>query len=323
MKYTTVEHTAKSTDNIHILHGKIFIPIGTPKATVQIIHGMSEHTEIYEEFMGILAENGYVAFIHDQLGHGKTAGSVEKLGFFAEENGDVILVDDAYNFAAELLDSYKGLKHILFGHSMGSFVARICSEKYPEMADGLIMEGTGGSQKGSQFGLAITDFGSKVKGLDYKSELTQKVFFDIYNYEFKEEKNDYSWITRDKDIIQQHINDEYFNFTFSLKAMNDLVMLSTKCNSDEWFDNYRKDLPTLIISGEKDPVGENGRGVMEIFKNLESRGVGDLSFKLYSECRHELIHELNKEEVFEDILCWIGNRWATPGGHAIRAHSFI
>ena len=278
MKYTTVEHTAKSTDNIHTLYGKIYIPIGTPKATIQIIHGMSEHTELYDEFMSILAENGYVAFIHDQLGHGKTAGSVDKLGFFAEENGDKILVDDAYSFAAELLESYKGLKHILFGHSMGSFVARICSEKYPEMADGIIIAGTGGSQKGSQLGLAITDLGSKVKGLDYKSELTQKVFFDIYNYEFKEEKNDYSWITRDKDIIEKHKNDEYFNFTF------------------------------LIISGEKDPVGENGRGVMEVFKNLEKREVSDLSFKLYSECRHELLNELNREEVFEDILCWIGNR---------------
>lgn len=308
MRYTTIEHTAKSTDNIHILYGKIYIPIGTPKATVQIIHGMSEHTELYEEFMSMLAENGYVVFIHDQLGHGKTAGSVDKLGFFAEENGDEILVDDAFSFAGELLESYSGIKHILFGHSMGSFVSRICSEKYPEMADLLIMAGSGGSQKGSQLGLAITDLGSKVKGLDYKSELTQKVFFDIYNIEFKEEKNDFSWLTRDAETINRHRNDEYFNFIFSLKAMNDLVTLSTKCNSDEWFDNYRTQLPTLIISGEKDPVGENGRGVMEVFKNLEKHGVGDLTFKLYSECRHELLNELNKSEIMGDILCWIENR---------------
>ena len=170
------------------------------------------------------------------------------------------------------------------------------------------MAGSGGPQKGSQFGLAITDLGSKFKGLDYKSELTQKVFFDIYNIDFKEEKNDFSWMSRDTEIVNRHMNDEYFNFTFSLKAMNDLVMLSTECNKDEWFYNYRKDLSTLIISGEKDPVGENGKGVMEVFKNLEKRGVDDLSFKLYSECRHELLNELNKEEVFEDILCWIGNR---------------
>lgn len=308
MRYTTIEHTTISTDNIHTLFGKIYIPIGTPKATIQIIHGMSEHMELYDEFMAMLAKHGFVAFIHDQLGHGKTAGTTDKLGFFSEENGNKLLVNDAFAFANELLESYCGIPHVLFGHSMGSFVARICSEKYPQMADALIMLGSGGSQRGSQLGLAITELGSKMKGLDYKSELTQKVFFDIYNYEFKEEKNDFSWLTRDKAAIDRHINDEYFNFTFSLKAMNDLVMLSTECNSDEWFDNYRTDLPTLIISGEKDPVGEQGKGVMEIFKKLEEHGVSDLSFKLYSDCRHELLNELNKDEVMEDILCWINHR---------------
>ncbi len=308
MNYTTMNYCVLSTDNIHTLNGVIYIPVGTPKATVQIIHGMSEHIELYEEFMRILAENGYVVWIHDQLGHGKTAGSVNNLGFFAENDGDKFLVDDAFAFAKDLLKNYSGLKHILFGHSMGSFVARLCSEKYPETADFLILAGTGGSQKAAPFGLAFTELGSKVRGNDFRSELTQKAFFDMYNHEFKKEENDYSWLTRDTEVIKRHINDEYFNFTFSLKAMNDLVTLSTNCNSDEWFEKFRKDLPTLIISGEKDPVGDNGKGVMEVFKNLESHGVEDLSFKLYSECRHELLNELNKEEVFQDILHWIKNR---------------
>lgn len=308
MKYTTVKRSVPSTDGIHTLNGIIYIPIGMPKATVQIVHGMSEHIELYEEFMGILAENGYVAFIHDQLGHGRTAESVEKLGFFAEENGDKFLVDDAFRFAEELLGSYSGIKHILFGHSMGSFVSRICSEKYPQMADMFIIEGSGGPPMGVQLGLAITELGSMVRGTEHRSELAQKVFFDIYNTDFREEKNDFSWLSRDMETIRRHTDDEYFNFTFSLKAMNDLVTLLTECNSDEWFKNFRKDLPTLILSGEKDPVGENGKGIMEVFKRLEKSGVDDLSFKLYGECRHELLNELNKDEVMSDILTWIGNR---------------
>ncbi len=308
MKYTTVKRTVPSTDGIHTLNGIIYIPIGTPRATVQIVHGMSEHIELYEEFMGLLAENGYVVFMHDQLGHGRTAESVEKLGFFAEENGDKFLVDDAFEFASELLKSYSGLKHILFGHSMGSFVSRICSEKYPQMADMLIIEGSGGPQKGAQLGIAITGLGSLVKGTEHRGELAQKVFFDIYNTEFKEEKNDFSWLTRDTQTIERHYSDEYFNFTFSMKAMNDLVVLLTQCNSDEWFENYRKDLPTLILSGEKDPVGENGKSILEVFKRLDESGVKDLSFKLYGECRHELLNELNKSEVMSDILKWLDNR---------------
>ncbi|MBQ3970165.1 MAG: alpha/beta fold hydrolase [Clostridia bacterium] len=311
MNYTTVEHTAKSNDEQHTLYGKIYVPIGTPRATVQIIHGMSEHIELYEELSDKLAKQGFAVIIYDQLGHGKTAGALENLGFFAEENGDRILVEDAFGFVRELLEDYSGIPHILFGHSMGSFVARICAEKYPQMADALIIAGTGGPQKAAPLGLAITDLGSKVKGTEYRSDLTQKAFMDIYNTEFKEEKNDYSWLTRDPETILRHTNDERFNFTFSLKAMNDLVMLSTECNSEQWFDEYRKDLPTLIISGEKDPVGENGKGVMEVFKNLESRGVSDLSFKLYRDCRHELLNELNKEEIMDEIICWINNRITT------------
>ncbi len=308
MKFTTEKYIVPSTDGIHYLNGIIYIPIGTPKATVQIIHGMSEHVELYEEFMGKLAENGYAAFIHDQLGHGKTAGSLDDLGFFAEKDGDVFLVDDAFAFSEDLLNSYRGLDHILFGHSMGSFAARICAEKYPQMADMLIIEGTGGPQKGASLGMAIAEFGSLIKGTDHRADLTQKVFYDIYNHEFKEEDNDFSWLTRDRETIERHTNDEYFNFTFSWKAMYDLMTLLTKCNSDEWFDNFRTDIPTLIISGEKDPVGENGKGVLEVFKRLEEKGVGDLSFKLYGDCRHELLNELNKNDVMNDILTWIDNR---------------
>lgn len=308
MKYTIAKRSVPSTDGIHKLFGKIYIPIGMPRATVQILHGMSENIERYDEFMSFLASNGFVVFGHDQLGHGKTAGSSESYGFFAEKNGDKLMVSDAYAYASELLESYKGLKHILIGHSMGSFVARICSEKYPKMADMIINLGTGGHQPLTPLGLAITDIGGRIKGADYRSEASQRFFYDICNAKFKDEDCNYSWVTRDKEVVEQYVDDEQLNCGLSIKAMNDLVMLSKECNSDEWFNNYRKDLPTLIMSGEMDPVGNNGKGVLEVFKRLEEEGVTDLSFKLYSECRHELLSELNKYDVMDDILRWINNR---------------
>ena len=308
MRYTTLEVQTHSNDNVHTLYGKIYIPIGTPKATFQIIHGMSEHIELYDEFMSKLARCGYVVLIHDQLGHGKTSEGIDKLGFFAQKNGDTLLVEDAYSFAREFLSDYSGLKHILFGHSMGSFIARICCEKYSDMCDMLILSGTGGHQKGSGLGIAVTHAGGRVYGEEYRSEISQKLFLDYCNIQFRDDQNDYAWTTSDISVQKHHLEDKYYNFVFSVKAMNDVVTLIVNCNSEEWYDTYRTDLQTLILSGEKDPVGDYGKGVLEVYKKLKERGVRDITLKLYKDRRHELLHEINRYEVCDDIIMWLAHR---------------
>lgn len=308
MDFITVERTVPSNDGIHTVYGKIYIPVGTPKATIQIVHGMSEHIGRYEDFMSFMASHGFAVFAHDHLGHGKTAGDNANLGFIAEENGDSLLVDDVKSYGDLFLKDYNGIPHIVFGHSMGSFISRIYCEKYPENSDMLILSGTGGPQPLAPVGLAVTEFGGKVRGAEYKSEVSLKLIFNAYNQNFRDENCEHSWLTRDKESVDAYENDEQCNYQFSVKSLNDLVQLSTQCNSNEWFKNYRKDLPTLIISGELDPVGDNGRGVLEVYKRLQENEVKDLTFKLYSECRHELLNELNKDEVKNDILTWINNR---------------
>lgn len=305
MKFTKYPYTVKSTDNVHTLNGIIYVPIGTVKATVQIIHGMSEHIELYDELMSILAENGIAAFAHDQVGHGRTAESLDKLGFIAEENGSQLLVDDAYQFAKDIIADYTGIKHFVFGHSMGSFTTRLCSEQYPDMADGIILAGTSGPQKAAPLGIYVTDVKSMVQGGEHRSVSAQRLFCDIYNLEFREEDEDYSWLTSDQNVIAAHENDELFNFTYSIKGMNDVVRLCTLCNSDEWFANYRADCPALIISGENDPLGNFGKGVLEIYKRLKEKAGDKITFKLYSSARHELLNESCKYGVISDILKWI------------------
>ncbi len=305
LRYTTEPVNIKSADGVHTLNGIVYVPIGTVRATVQIIHGMCEHIELYSELMSALAENGYAVFAHDQQGHGKTARGLEELGFFAEEDGDSLLIEDARSFADEFIGSYSGVKHFVFGHSMGSFTARICSEQYPEMADGLILEGTSGPQKAAPLGIAVTDVKSLFQGSDHRSESAQRLFYDIYNMEFRTEKKDYSWLTSDPSVIESHEKDELFNFTFSVKAMNDVVRLCTRCNTDEWFSSYRSDCPALIISGGHDPLGNFGKGVLEVFHRLEAAAPGNITFKLYSSARHELLNESCKSTVISDILTWL------------------
>lgn len=317
MKYTVAERIVPSTDGVHNLYGKIYLPIGTPKATFQIIHGMTDHIERYHDFMEFMAENGYVTFAHDQLGHGRTAGDVENLGFIAEENGDQLLIDDVYAFGDELVKAYESIPHIVFGHSMGSFIARLFAEKHPENTDMLIIASTGGPQSLAPLGLAITDLGGRIKGADYKSEAMQKLILDAFNRSFKDEGREHAWLSRNMQKVEEYENDERSNFGFSVKSLYDLVKLSTDCNTDEWFERFKKDMPVLIISGEVDPVGENGKGVYEVYKSLKEQGVEDITFKLYKDCRHELLNELNSDEVMDDILLWTDERRASAGGKTL------
>ena len=305
MKYISSAVKCPSKDGKHTLYGEIYIPIGMPKAVVQIIHGMSEHTDSYNEFADHLAKNGYVVFVYDQLGHGKTADRKEELGFFAEHGGSDILIDDAFNAANKILCDYNGLKRILYGHSMGSFTARLCAKKYPQMADILILEGTSGVQHGAALGLALTNAGQSVLGGDYRSEITQKIFLDVYNHDFKEKHNDYEWTSSDSTVTDEHSKDPFYNFTFSISAMRDVVDLCTRCNRDTWYKGINKEMPVLILSGEKDPVGSYGKGAAEVYNKLKENGMKDVTLKLYSGCRHELLHDVSKAQVINDTIKWI------------------
>lgn len=306
MRFAKLDNSIKSSDGVHTLFGAAYVPIGNVKATVQIIHGLCEHLALYDEFMSRLAENGYFCFMHDQLGHGRTAGGLDGLGFFAEENGDRLIVEDAHRFALEFLPDFAGIPHYIFGHSMGSFVARICAVEYPETADGIILAGTSGPQRAAPLSSAVTDVKSRVQGGDHRSQSAQRIFYDTFNRHFRAENRDYSWLSTLPDVIEAHERDELFNFTFSIKAMNDIVKLCMECNTDEWFDSVSPSLRTLIISGENDPLGNFGRGALEVYKRVSEKSGSNASFKLYGGARHELLNEHCKYGVISDILKWLG-----------------
>ena len=306
MKFTKVPCPVKSADGAHTLNGIIYVPIGTVKAAVMIIHGLCEHIELYDRFMTKLAENGIAAFAYDQQGHGKTAAASSELGFFAEDDGAQLLIDDAHIFAEEVFADYTGIPRLVFGHSMGTFTARLLCEEYPGTVDGLILAGTSGRQPGAALSIALTDVKSRVQGGAHRSQSAQRLFYDIYNLTFRDESKDYSWLSTLPEVIEEHENDELFNFTFSVKGMNDIVRLCTRCSTDEWYENFPKDCPVLLISGEHDPLGNFGKGVLEVYKRLKDVTSEDnVTLKLYRNARHELLHEYCTETVINDIITWI------------------
>lgn len=303
MSFEIKELTVKSTDNIHTLNGRIYIPSGDIKGVVHIVHGMTEYIERYNHLMSFLAENGFVACGYDNLGHGKTVRDDSELGFISDKEGWKYLINDVGTFSNAVKNFYPDKNLYLFGHSMGSFIARLAAVRFDSLYKKLIICGTGGENPLSNAGLLLTDLMMLFKGKHYISNLVIKMAFGEYNKKFGNDSK-YNWLTNDKTVIEKYSKDKLCTFSFTVSAMHDLIMLNKVCNKKVWYKEISKELPILLLSGEDDPVGNYGKGVKQVYRDLKNIGA-NVELKLYENCRHEILNDLCKQEAMEDILNFI------------------
>ena len=303
MEYEIKELIVNSSDNIHSLYGKLYIPKGEIKGLFHIVHGMTEHIERYADFMAELAENGYVAFGYDNLGHGRTAREDSELGFISHKNGWIYLVRDVSAFENAVQKLFPDKPLYLFGHSMGSFIVRIAAENKGENIEKLIICGTGGKNPLAPFGLMLSNIIRLFKGEKYISDFLIDMAFGTYNKRF-EGISKYDWLTKDRSIIEKYKSDKFCTFKFTVSAMHDLIKLNYMCNKKSWFKNMNKNLPVLLISGKDDPVGDYGKGVLWVHKKIKS-AENSADIKLSENCRHEILNDSCKEDVINDVLSFI------------------
>lgn len=300
----TKDFSFKSATGVCEIHGRQFLPQTQAKAAVAIHHGMAEHMERYTDFITYLTSNGVAVFMHDMANHGFSNQNRAELGFFGKKGGWLGLIKDYKTVFECMRKAYPAVKHIAFGHSMGSFIVRCFDAKYPELSSASVYMGTGGTNDAAGIGIKVADLIAHIKGAHHRSEFMDKLAFGKYNVKF-EKRTSYDWLTRDQAIVDQYIADPLCGYLFTIKGMADLLHLNTAANSDEWYEKVRQDLPILLISGAEDPVGEYAKGIDEVYNKLLQSGHTAVEEKLYSECRHEVLNELNKEEVYEDIYSFI------------------
>ena len=298
--------TFPSSDGKHNLNAEIYEPNdGKPVGVVQLSHGMADYVGRYRELAEFLTQNGYIFAGHCHLGHGKGVLDKSELGFFAKRGGDKLVISDLGKMNAILHARYPDLPVYLLGHSMGSFIARIYTARHPDTVKGLIIHGTGGPKRALVFGKALVAALSLFCGKKHRSPFVKSLTSKGYNSKFPKEEGENAWLTRDGKIAGAKALDEYANFPFTLAGYADLFRFVGKSNSKKWFNSYPKNLPTLIISGDMDPVGGFGEGVKDVYQRLIDGGNLCLTFKLYEGARHELFNEINRQEVFSDILTWL------------------
>ena len=286
------------------------LPEGRPRAVLQMTHGMVEYIGRYEQLACWLADRGVAAVGHDHLGHGGSVVSREEYGYFGRPDGNRLLLDDIHRVTrwAKALPELEGLPWFLLGHSMGSFYARQYLCEYGGELQGAILMGTGWQPRAAvRAGRALCHLLAAFHGWRYRSKLVDSMAFGSYNRSFRPARTSKDWLNRDEKEVDRYLSEERCSFRFTLNGYDSLFTALERLCDKELLARAPKDLPVLFLSGDDDPVGNRGRGVQKAAQSLRDAGMRQVEVKLYPGARHELLVELNRQEVFADIGSFIQN----------------
>ena len=275
-----------------------------PVGVVQIAHGVAEHIERYDAFARFLVGQGYVVAGNDHLGHGKSVNMIDELGHFADEDGDVRMVDDMHILFNIMTKRYPGKPYFLFGHSMGSMLARQYCTVFGFELTGAIFCGTGNVPWALSYAKAGLDLMVERLGPQSRKFDLAALNFASYNKDFEEENDPYAWLSKNPENRENYRNDPYCGFGLTAAASRDLATVALKISSPDWAFKIPVDLPILFISGSLDPVGGKGKWVIKAADELEKAG-HRAEVILYPGYRHEILNEDIKDTVMEDVAKWM------------------
>ena len=297
--------TFPSSGGLCDVHFYIFTP-KEPKAVVMMSHGMCEYIERYEEFAEFLCDNDIAFAGNDHIGHGNSLKDGGMLGYFGQERGYINMVRDLHQMKEIVDERFPDIPHFLIGHSMGSFLARIYISKYRDRWDGAIFMGTAGGLFGSVPLRKALDILERDRGDYYRPRVGSDIF-KVFNIRVDSRRTAYDWLSRDDQNVDKFIADPKCNFTFTVAGYRDLMNALLCANSKPVIENTPTDLPLLFLSGSMDPIGQYGRGVRKAVMGYVDHGC-DVNIRIYRDARHELIFELNREEVMRDIYSFLAKR---------------
>lgn len=283
-------------------------PEGEVKAVLQIVHGIAEFVERYDAFANYLNSLGYLVVAEDHMGHGKSINGEGIQGYF--HGGWFSAVDDTYRLLKDTKAEYPDVPYILFGHSMGSFMARTILCKYPDSGiAAAIICGTGWQPT-----FALPALIKVVEGICRKTgetkpnEKLQGMVFGSYNGKVEHPRTPYDWLTRDAKIVDDYVAHPLCGFTASCGLLREMMKGIYYIQQPKNLANMRKDLPVFFIAGGDDPVGSYSKGIHQAAEAFRKAGMTDVSVRIYPLCRHEILNEINKEEIFEDVSQWVTNK---------------
>ena len=276
-----------------------------PRGIIVIAHGMAEHASRYARFAASAVEEGYAVLAGDHRGHGATAAP-GGFGFVAEKGGWERVVADMGTVLDAARRAWPDVPVFLMGHSWGSFLARDLAARRGGDLAGLILLGTGsGVGALTRPATAICAGESRLRGPRHPSRLLNALAFGPYQRHFAPNRTEADWISRDAKEVDRYVADPWCGFVCTSSFFRDLVAGQGAVNTASHAAAVPADLPMLLASGDRDPVGAMGRGVQRAATLYRRAGVREVSVLLYPGGRHELLNETNRDQVTGDILTWI------------------
>ena len=305
-----IDFTLPSTVPGRTLHAFRCIPEGEVRAIVQLSHGMVEFIDRYKPLAEDLAGRGILVTGHDHLGHGGSIRTKDDYGYFAQPDGNRAVLDDLHAMTTLTKQLYPGVPYFLLGHSMGSFYARQYLCEYGAELDGAILMGTGYQPKALvTLARTVCRVLAVFFGWHHRSKLVRDLSFLGYNKGL-EGRTPHDWLNRDQAEVDKYRADERCMFTFTLNAYYSMFTGILRLYDPDFLNRMPKDLPLLFLAGDADPVGEQSKGVQRAIDSLKAVGVQNITQKFYPGARHELLMELNRQEVFADIGNWLDQQLA-------------
>lgn len=282
-----------------------------PLAVIQILHGMAEHIERYRDFASYCTEQGFIVCGHDHIGHGKSASSQEELGVIAPD-GMTTMIEDVHILRLIIQGRYKALagetplSYCLFGHSMGSFVLRNYLAVHAEGLSAAVICGTGHQAAAvSGAGRLVSRFLHAVRGPEHRSTLLHNMSVGAFSKAIEGARTPLDWLSTDESVVAAYSADPYSGFMFSAGGNATLTSLTGAMVKRETVAAVPTDLPLLFIAGKEDPVGEKGEAVKRAVALFEDTGHDRITLILYEGMRHEVLNEVGKEKVYQDVTSWL------------------
>ncbi len=293
-----------SSDNKTMINACKWYKNNNYKGVIQIIHGMVEFIDRYDEFAKFLAENDYLVIGHDHLGHGDSVNNPSDYGYFGK-NPSELLIKDIHKLR-EMFDNNK--PYIIIGHSMGSFLLRKYISIYGNGLEGAVIIGTGYVPSvATRFGIIVSHLEAFIKGERHRSKLLVKLSSDKNYRKFVADGSDLkrSWLTKDEEKAKEFYSNPKSQFIFTDNGYLGLFKTINYCCKMKNINKIPKSLPILITSGEDDPVGGMGNGVKKVYDLYMQANIKSVKLKLYKNDRHEILNEIDRKDVYNDILMWI------------------
>lgn len=296
----------QSSDGLDKIHASIWTPEKEPRAVLQIVHGMQEYIDRYEELASFFTGKGFVVCGEDHLGHGESVAEDGTYGYFCKQDPEKVLPEDTHKLTLVMKERYPKAKYVILGHSFGSFITREYLARFGEDVDVAIICGTANQPESvAKGGLAVSRIQKFFLGDKHVAKMLDKITFGNYLSKIDNPKTPSDWLSYNEKSVEAYRGDPWCTFTFTINGFETMAKLLLLVGDKNRMKQMPKDLPILLVAGKEDPVGNYGKGVEQLYGIYKDEIGLNVSLKLYDHMRHEIHNEPGRQQVFDDYLNFI------------------